>query len=124
MDHHQHGEAIRQLGHYLVEKQADKNFYVVLIRFFDSENELFHPSYEPPKKQRMQKKETAADTQKVMELYSKALTGLPTLHRSSGKKSRLNLFQSIGNQKPLLSKTERLQTELHQKQKKLDGLLS
>ena len=53
VDHHQHGEAVRQLGHYLVEKEADKNFYLVLIRFFDAENELFHPSYEPPKKQRV-----------------------------------------------------------------------
>ena len=59
-----------------------------------------------------------------MELYSKALKGMPTLHGSSGKKSRMNLFQSLGNQKPLLSKTERLQNELHQKQKKLNDLLS
>ena len=76
----------------MVEKEADKNFYVVLIRFFDAENELFHSSYEPPKKQRVQKKETAEETQKVIALYSKALTGLPTLYGSSGKKSRLNLF--------------------------------
>ena len=76
----------------MVEKEADKNFCVVLIRFFDAENELFHPSYEPPKKQKMQKKETAEETQNVIELYSKALSGLPTLHGSSGKKSRLNLF--------------------------------
>jgi len=40
----------------------------------------------------MQKKETAEETQNVIELYSKALSGLPTLHGSSGKKSRLNLF--------------------------------
>ena len=92
VDHHQHGEAVRQLGHYLVEKEADKNFYVVLIRFFDAENELFHPNYEPPKKQRMSKKDTAEEAQKYIELYSKALSGLPTLHGSSGKKSRLNLF--------------------------------
>ena len=68
VDHHQHGEAVRHLGHYLVEKEADKNFYVVLIRFFDAENELFHPNYEPPKKQRMSKKETAEEKQKYIEL--------------------------------------------------------
>ena len=107
-----------------MQKEADKNFYVVLIRFFDPENNLFHPSYEPPRKQKIQKKEDAAETQKVMELYSKALKGMPTLHGSSGKKSRMNLFQSLGNQKPLLSQTERLQSELHQKQKKLNGLLN
>ena len=122
VDHHQHGDAVRRLGHYLVEKEADKNFYVVLIRFFDAGNVLFHQSYQPPKKQKVHKKETAEETEKVMELYSKAMAGMPTLHGGSSRKTRLNLFSSLGQPKPLLSKTERLQSELHQKQRKLESL--
>ena len=45
VDHHQHGDAVRRLGYYLVEKEADKYFYVVLIRFFDGQNPLFDANY-------------------------------------------------------------------------------
>ena len=69
----------------------------------------------------MQKAETAAETQKVMELYSKALSGLPTLYGSTGKKRKLNFFSSLTNAKPSLAQTGKLQSELHQKQQKLNG---
>ena len=106
-----------------MEKEADKNFYVVLIRFFDAQNVIFNSSYEPPKKVKEQKIDTIAENERMIQLYSKALDGLPTLNGGSTKKRRLNFFSSLGNQKPLLTKTERLQSELHQKQKKLNELL-
>ena len=116
LDHQQHGEAVRRLGHYLVHKGADKNFYLVLIRFFDAENPLFDAAYDPPKRQKVKKVEASADREKMMALYSKALAGLPALHGSSTKKRKLNIFSSSTNQKPQFSKTERLQSELHAKQ--------
>ena len=121
VDHQQHGEAVRRLGSYLVQKETDKYFCVVLIRFFDAQNALFEPSYQPPKKQQVHKAETAAETEKVMELYSKALAGLPTLNGSTGKKRKLNFFSSLANQKPSLSQTGKLQRELHEKQQKANG---
>ena len=105
-----------------MQKEADKYFYLVLIRFFDAQNALFEASYQPPKKQQVHKAEAAAETEKVMELYSKALAGLPTLNGSTGKKRRLNFFSSLANQKPSLAQTGKLQRELHQKQQKPNGL--
>ena len=66
VEHEQHGEAIRRLGELIVDKDADRNFYAVLIRFFDPDNEIFWPNYTPPK-QAKEDKET--EKENILSLY-------------------------------------------------------
>ena len=69
LEHEQHDEPIRRLGEHIYHKEADKNFYLVLIRFFDEQNDLFHPNYTLPKKAQMSKKRPDIENEQVFELY-------------------------------------------------------
>ena len=47
-NHAEFGPKVKELRKHLFLREADKNFYLVLIRHFDKDNSIFAPGYCPP----------------------------------------------------------------------------
>ena len=46
--HEEFGPKVNELRKHLLLREADKNFYLVMIRHFDKDNFIFAPGYCPP----------------------------------------------------------------------------
>ena len=86
VNHESFGESIRRLGQYIVEKEADKNFLVVLIRFFDGKHAIFDKNYAPPQRPSKAQGENLNDNEAMLSEYHSALAGIHSLKGGNMRK--------------------------------------
>ena len=122
LDHVEFGSRVNELRKHLLLREADKTFYLVLIRHFDKDNFIFQPGYCPPARP---KKESQSQflSQKSLELYQKALESVPALIQ--GKRGRLKRGGIVGQlEKPkVMPKAKSMKAELQEKQAEIESLL-
>ena len=86
-DGHELKVKLKVLLPFLEQKDADKSWYLVMLRHFHKESDIFAANYVPPQKPSKAKAEERVNAD-VVSLYAAALQGMPRLKGSGAKAAK------------------------------------
>ena len=107
------------------EREADKFFLVVLIRFFDPKHAIFGKNYQPPQKPSKAQGVNSNVSEAMLSEYHSALEGIPSLKGGNARKKRGGgIVQAFDKPNKRISTTQKLKADLIEKQVEIDALLA
>ena len=107
----------------MISRDADKQFYLVLIRHFHKESPLLQPNYVPPK---TPKKEQDSQflSEAALNCYQNALKDMPQLIRGKRGKTRPGgILSSLSRPKTIKVSVQEMRKQLEDKNAEINSLI-